>query len=294
MSKSRRCGCLGLSVVAAAMTLIAAAPAGALGAGEESAPTETAAPEAAAPVVAPPASTGWIPQGGATETSSDGAAPTRHGSSLGSGGGPSHVPSTSEEPSYTTGSSGQYEPESSAPSTFEEPARTPQMGSGFGSVEPPATASTTGKAVSVAVGAATPVALAATPVSPSESPQGGSIGSAPLAAAAPFTNPRDQVASNFDALPLLVGIVLGLILVYAGVRRWRRRQLEALWRRQDAEWEAVVRRVELERAPGASKPSPERLRRVEVGSDFVLSEVPIGRAASQGPRRAKGKPAKAK
>jgi hypothetical protein len=131
-----------------------------------------------------------------------------------------------------------------------------------------------------------------------ESPKGGEISSALPAAAAPFTSPPGQAASNSDALTLLVVLVVGLILVNVGVRLWRsrreRRRLEAFWNRQDAEWEAVVRRVDLEHAPGASKPSPERVQRAEVGADFVLRKMPSGGAASQEPRRAEGKPAKAK
>jgi hypothetical protein len=97
---------------------------------------------------------------------------------------------------------------------------------------------------------------------------------------------------------LLVVLVIGLLFANVGVRLWRshreRRRLEALWNRQDAEWEAVVRRVERERARGVSKPSHERVRRAEVASDFVLRKMPSAGAAGQDSRRAKGKPARAK
>jgi hypothetical protein len=150
--------------------------------------------------------------------------------------------STGEEPSYTTGSSDYSEPESSTPPTVAAPASAPRAGSGGGSVEesPP-----TGKAVRVAVSAAAPVALP-------ESPQSEGVDSVLPATAAPFADSGDRGASSSYVLPVLLLFALGLILGFACIRlgrRRRRRQLEALWRRQDAEWEAALRR-------GRVKPQP--------------------------------------
>ena len=201
-------------MVAAAIALIVAPPAGALAAagspgpphewgghetpGEAPAespggPTEPAAPpaEGAAPGTNPPASTGGVPQGAGTESSGNGAAPTRRGSSLGSGSGSNQAGSTSEQPASTTASSGSYEPESSTLATVEEPASQPRAVSRVGSVEPRPAAATTGNGARAAVGAANPVA------------------------AAPVASTRDQVGSGSGVLSLPVLILCGLILVYA-------------------------------------------------------------------------------
>ena len=228
MRKLRRRRCLELSVVAVAMALVAAPPAGALAAGEESGggstvgeastesssgstePVSPAAPEETSSTPAAPASTGWVPQGEGTEASSHDAASTRRGSSLGSGAGPKRAGSTSEEPSYSGGSSDSYEPESSTPSTFEEPVSKPLVANPVGSVEPQAAAEVTpAKGGHAAVGVAVPVAL-------SDSPQVADTSSAPPAASVVGT--RDRVASGSGSLPLPVLIVGLLILVYAGAR----------------------------------------------------------------------------
>jgi hypothetical protein len=216
-------------VVAAAMALIALAPAGALavdGSGSRSAsaeivaespsgPTEPASPattEAAPPVVSAPASTGWVPQGTGTEASSDGSAPTRRGTSLGSGAGPTPVRSSAEEPLPTTSSSGYYEPESSTQPAFEAPVSPARAKSAIGSVEaPPAPPATSGDRVG-AVGAATRVALP-------ESPLSGDAASAPPASAAVAlgASPRDQAYSGsggLSSLALLIIIACCLALFY--------------------------------------------------------------------------------
>jgi hypothetical protein len=93
---------------------------------------------------------------------------------------------------------------------------------------------------------------------------------------------------------LLAAIVLGLILVYAGVqlglRLWRRRderrQLAGL-RDVETEWEATLNRI----APAASNPSNKQPRRVKVGSDSVPLTLPTSGTAGQD--RASRKPARA-
>lgn len=228
MRKLRRYRFQEFLIAAAATVLIVGAPAGAQAAAEESggstpeeavtespnSPTEQAGPEATAPAAPAPASTGWIPQGTATDASGSGAAPTSRGSSLGSGGGTKQDGSTGEAPSRSaapTGSSHYYEPESSTPSTFEEPASAPQARSGTTPVERPAAEADTRKAVHAAIGAATPLAR-------SESSQGASISYSLPVAAAPVANPRDQGAPGFGTLRLLVVIAGGFVLVYAGGR----------------------------------------------------------------------------
>ncbi len=276
MKKLRHRRCLELAVIAAALALVAVAPAGALAAGEESGggsgettvespggSTQPAPPATPPPATTAPPSSGWTSQGAGTGTSSGGAASVQHGSSVGSGGAREKAGSTSEEPSHTPSSS-DYEPAPATPSTFEEHASTPRTGSGterrIRSVEPPAPAARTSKAVKVAVGAATPLAFSKS--SPGDEVRSGT----PVAAT--VTGPGDHAASGSYALPLLIIIVLGL-LGYAGVRLWRRRhkrrQREALWQRQDAAWEAAIRQIETERAHEASKPNAKRLQGVGVG-----------------------------
>jgi len=220
MRKLRRRRFVAFSALAAASFLIAAAPAGAETLTES--PSSTPEPVPTAPEVTPPAttapgSTGWIPQGGSTETSSGGAAPTRRGSSLGSGGGPRQTEASSaEEPSYSTGSSGSYEPESSTSPEFEEPAREPQgvLGvqaeSGAGPAPRPTAKATRERGADVGVG--TSVTL-----SESSPPQSAETSSA-LPAAASFAKPDDQGASGSSVLPLLAVIVFGLISLYAAGR----------------------------------------------------------------------------
>jgi uncharacterized protein HemX len=121
------------------------------------------------------------------------------------------------------------------------------------SAKPPAETGSTGKAVKVAVGAATPL-------NPPESPQAGDTPGEPVAAAV-LTDPDAQAGSGSSVLPLLVVIAVGLILGYACFRLWRlhqRRRLEALWHQRDAAWEAVVRQIEIERGLGASEPAAGR------------------------------------
>jgi hypothetical protein len=281
MKNLRRRRCLEFSMIAAALALVAGTPAGALAAGEESGggstgetvvespggSTQPAAP--ATPPAAPaPPSTGWTSPGAGTGTSGGGSTPVRHGSSVGSGGAPEKAGSTGEEPPQTSGSSGSSSaPEPSTPSTFKESASTPRAGSGARPVKPRVTAAASptahaaGRAVNVAVGAATPLAL------PKPSPARQVTAGTP-AAAATLTDPGSRAASGSFAVPLLALVLLGLILCFAGVRLWRqreRRRLRARWQRQDAAWEEAIRQIEMEQSPGASGPNAEQLQRIDVG-----------------------------
>jgi hypothetical protein len=260
MKKLHRRRCLELSMIAAVLTLAVGAPAGAYAAGDESARGSTpggavvanpgGSTQPVVPATTSPASTELAPQDAGTGASSGGAAPIQRGSSVGSGGVPEKVESTSEGSSDTPDSSGHYEPESSSgyyepePSTspsVEEPASTASAGSETHSAAPTPPAAGADKANDVAVGAATPL-------SSSKSAQNDGIKYTPSVAAL-FTDSGDQAASGSYVLPLLVMLALGLVILgFTGVRLWRRRKrqrLEAVWRQQDAAWEAAIRRVEL-------------------------------------------------
>lgn len=285
MRKLHRRRCRELWLIGAAVALIAAPPAGALAAGEESDPgstpgevvvespdgsTESAVPPTSSPAATAPASPGWTAEGAGTGTSSAEAPPVRHGSSVGSGGSPEKARSTSTGPSNTTGSTsegpavtgsnGYDEPTPSTPASVEEPGSTLGAGSGTGSVEPPATVASTGRAAELAIGAASPLAF-------SRSPQGADIGSGSRVAAATFSGPDDQAASGSYVLPLLAIVVLSL-LGYAGVhlrrRHWQRR-LEAVKHQREATWTEVIRQIETRRALGTLERSAERLQKIDVG-----------------------------
>ena len=272
MSKLHRRGYLAISTIAAASALLVVAPAGATAAeapADGSTSGETAAePSGDSTQPSAPAGTEWTPQGGEGGTSGGGSPPLEHGSSVGSGTVTGKAGSDSKPPSNAPDSSGSYEPEPSTPTTVDEPASTPQAGSGGGghSVQPTATA-TPAKAsrpADVAVGAATALGHSA-------SPQGDGIGSAPPAAAASSGGSGDRASTGSSStgsyvLPLLVIVVLCLILGFAGVslrRRHSRRQLEALWREQDAEWQEALRRAELGQGSGASEQSAETVAAVD-------------------------------
>jgi hypothetical protein len=300
--------CIGLAIVVTAMNLVAAMPAGAVVAEEEpggaSPPSETATESpsgAAEPAASSPGSTGWTPVGPGTGTSSDGTSPIRRGSSLGSGAGNSstsnddseQVESTGEESSYTTGSAGYDEPESSAPPSSEEAASTRQAES---PARPVASPDPTTKAANVEVGTAAPVALP-------KSPQGGNESSASPPPAAPLTSSGKEESSGSNGLLVLVAILLGLGLAYAGWRvgldlwhrRAQRQHLEAR-RNREADWEAFLHRIEVKQALGTSEPRGEQLRqapssngiglhRTEVGSDTEPLEVQTAEVAGGDPAR---------
>ncbi len=265
MSKLHRCGYLAISTIAAASVLLVVAPAGAsaaeeAGGGSTSGETATE-PSGDSTQPAAPAATEWTPQGVEGGTSGGGAAPLEHGSSVGSGAVTGKARSDSEKPSYTPDPGGSYEPEPSIPSTLDEPASTSRAGSVVHTVQPTATATRPSRVVKVAVGAATSLGHSA-------SLQSDGASSAPPVAAAPLGDSGDRASSGSYALPLLVIAMLGLILGVGGVRFRRRRQrqrLEALWRQQDAEWEAALRRANLEQASEASEPSTQPLQQISVG-----------------------------
>lgn len=278
MNKFFRRSSFVLSTIAAALVLLVAAPAGAFATGEESSSGSASAgavvePSGDSAQPGAPDSTEWSPQGSGGGASG-GAAPLQHGSSVGSGVLPEKAEPKSEAPSYSPESGGSYEPEPStpsqasspspSPSTFEEPASTPRADSGSQSEQPTAATppSKASSDVDVGLGAADAVAHTA-------SPQGGNIDSAPTAAVAPSAHPGDGESAGSYALPLLLGVlVLGVILGYAYVRlrrRRERRRLEALWREQDAVWEAALRRAELGQVAGDSEPSAQPLQRISVG-----------------------------
>jgi hypothetical protein len=261
----------------AALALLVGAPAGAFAAGEEYSSSSASGGAVVEPsgdsAQGAPDSTEWSPQGTGGGASSGGAAPLQRGSSVGSGVVPEKAKPKSEAPSYSPESGGSYEPEpttpsqtsspSPPPSAFEEPASTPRADSGSQSEQPAATtAPKASRAVDVEVGAADAVAHAAPP-------QSGSIDSVPTAAAPPFAGPDDGASAGSYTLPLLLIILLlGVTLGYAFVRLRRHRQrqrLEALWREQDAVWEAALRRAELGQVAGDSEPSAQPLRRISVG-----------------------------
>ncbi len=199
MSKLHRRGYLAISTIAAASALFAGAPAGASAAAEE--PSSGSTPGGAA--VEPPGNstqpgasdaTEWTPQGVDTGTSSGGAAPLEHGSSVGSGMVTGKAGSDSEVPSYTPDSSESYEPEPSVPTTVEEPVSTPRAESAPLSVQPTATETETAAPVRASSAVDDAAVGGAIPLRHSASPQGDGIGSAPPAAAVQARHPSvDQV-----------------------------------------------------------------------------------------------------
>ena len=256
---------IALAIVIAAMALVAALPAGALAAGEESggaptpAETPTESPSGTTePAPSSPGSTGWTPVGDGGGSSGDGATSVQHGSSLGSGGhtvqhagstGDETAAATEEEPSYVGSSAGDYEGEASTRSTSEEAASGHREKS---TTHPPAPPPPVHKAVDVALGAGIPVARP-------KAPQAGKVSPVSAVPAAPVAHSRDQATSASDALSP-VAILLGLCLLFAGWRvglhLWRRRaqrrHLEVRWSRE-ADWEAVLHRIEQTRAPGTGE-----------------------------------------
>jgi hypothetical protein len=209
MKKLRRYRCFQLFIVVSAMVLIIAAPA----AGEEPVTESPSTPTTPTPEGAPPASTGWTSPDAAPKDSGGGAAPTVHGTSLGSGGGHKQTSSTSEEPPSTSDSSHYYEPEPSTPSTSREPTSTPKkLESATPPTDPPAPKPPAREHLRAAVGAAIAVAH-------SEPPRAAGTSSAlPAADAAPVAPRPDQGVSGLGTLGWLFVIVCGLFGVYAGLR----------------------------------------------------------------------------
>ncbi len=233
MKKLRRC--FELFAVVAALAVIAATPGTALGASEEpaggstagetsaespGASTESAAPgtseEAPSTATAPP-SAGWAPQGEGKEASSQSAASTRRGSSLGVGAASKQADSKSEEPAPAQGSdsNGYEETESSspgvpaAPSTSEATAKEPRVASPVEPVEQPAAKATPAKEGHAALGSAIQVGL---PRSTLVADTSSRPTTAPLAAT------RVRATPDSGGLPLPILIVCVLALLLAGGR----------------------------------------------------------------------------
>jgi hypothetical protein len=271
MSKLHRRGHLAISTIVAASALLALAPAGASAAeasgdGSTSGETVVEPPGNSSQPAAPP-TTEWTPQD-AEGASGGGAAPLEHGSSVGSGAVTGKTGSSSEKPSSTHASSGSYEPEpSTPPPTLDEPASTPRTGGGIHTAQPavaavqPTAAAKPSRVVEVAVGAATSLGH------PASFQRDRPSFVLPVAAATRGDS-GDRASTSSFALPLLVIVVLCLIFGFAGVRlrrQRRRRRLEALWREQDAEWEAALRRCKLEQASEGLQSSAQPLQRIGVG-----------------------------
>ncbi len=203
-----------LYVAAAAAVLIAAGPAAALAAGEEvvaeSGPTTEPAPEVGA------GSNGWIPQGSETEAPSEGPAPTRHGTSLGSGAVPSRGGSSSEAPSNDSGSSGYLEPESPAPessvsATAEAAASPPRPDGQTPPLKPRARKVVPDKNLSVALGTASVVAR----------PEPPAAARAPQVKATPVAIRSDSVPSVREILRWLALAACGLAFVFGAAQMVR-------------------------------------------------------------------------
>jgi cobalamin biosynthesis Mg chelatase CobN len=210
MKKLRGPGRLAIPLLVGAIALLLITPAGATAEG-----TETSG-ETATTTESPPPSTGWVPQGGASEGSSGGSGGTQQGSSLGSGGSasqpapkptpPPSEPSVSTPPPAPEPSSGSYESESAPQQEPREPVATPAPEPEPAPVkpapEPPAPVDThvsLGKADAVLTG--------------SSGVKGVSTASATVAAST-----TAEVATGSGGLPWIALIVFGLILVVAGAR----------------------------------------------------------------------------
>jgi hypothetical protein len=267
---------LSFSLIAAALALLAGAPAGAFAAAEESSdgstpggavtePTQPAGAATPSPADTAPASTEWSPKDAGGGTPSGGAAPLEHGSSVGSGvvtekarsdGVVTEKAESGDEPApYAPASSGSHEAEPSIPPTPDGSTSTPPAKSGIQSEQPRAAKAT--RAIAVAVGTAISLGSSA-------SPQDEGISSAPPAAAASFVDSGDHASTGSQTPPLLLIIVLALILGLAGVGLGLRHRRRRFWREQDAAWEAA-RWAELGQVPGAPEPSAQRLQRINAG-----------------------------
>lgn len=201
---------LALSLAVMAMAVILLAPTAALG--ETAEPTGEPAPTAESP----PASTGWVPQGGASEGSGGGSAPTQQGSSLGSGGSsgqstpkqpaePSEPPVPSAPPPAPVPSSDSYETEAAVEPAPEEsvsaPAPEPEARTPEPTPEP-----------------APPPHVAVDRADALLTGSGGVKGVSASSAAESASSVTAEVAPASGGLPWLALIVFSLILVVAGVR----------------------------------------------------------------------------
>ena len=191
-----------LPVIALAAISLAAASASAFG---ETTETTTEAP---------PASTGWVPQGGASEGSGSGSSGAQQGSSLGSGSSPSKpAPQPTPPPSEPVATapppapepSTSYEDEAPVESAAPEPVATPAS-------DPEPAPPKPDPKPSPPVDAHVALSGADAVLEGSGDVKGVSASSAD---AAPATA---QVTAEPGGLPWLALIVFGLILVVAGMR----------------------------------------------------------------------------
>lgn len=203
-----------LSLLVLVAIALAALPSSALG--ETAETTSEPAPAAESP----PPSTGWVPQGGASEGAAGGGSGAQQGSSLGSGGastpapkpspGPSEAPAPSAPPPAPEPSTGSYETEApvetAAPETTIAPAPDPEPAPP--PPPPPAPEPPPPADAHVAVGGADALLEGAGGV------KGVSASSAGLSQAGATA----QVATDSGGLPWLALIVFGLILIVAGAR----------------------------------------------------------------------------
>jgi outer membrane biosynthesis protein TonB len=190
------------SVLTLAAISLAVFPASALGETAEPAPTTET----------PPASTGWVPQGGASEGTGSGSSGAQQGSSLGSGSSPStpapkppppSPPPVSTAPAPAPEPSTSYEAEAPAEATAPEPAPAPEPEPAPAKPEPKPSPPVDAH---VALGSADAVLVGSGDV------KGVSASSA---SAASTTAP---ITPESGGLPWLALIVFGLILVVAGAR----------------------------------------------------------------------------
>lgn len=195
----RRCVLIVLALTAISL---AATPASGLGETTESTPTTET----------PPPSTGWVPQGGASEGSGGGSSGAQQGSSLGSGSSPSKPapppspppspPPVATAPPPAPEPSTSYEDEApvetAAPEPVTTPAPVPEPAPVKPEPKPPVDAR-------VALGSADAVLV-------------GSGDVKGVAASSASASPTAPVVPESGGLPWLALIVFGLILVVAGVR----------------------------------------------------------------------------
>ena len=208
MKKLRGRRRLAVALLVAAMGLLLIAPAGAIAEGAETPGETTSATES------PPPSTGWVPQGGASEGSGGGSSGTQQGSSLGSGGSsrpeappPSEPVGHDPAPGAGAGAFDRLlrigsDAAAGSPGTVVTPAPEPEPAPAKPAPEPPAPVDThvgLGKADALLTG--------------SSGVKGVSTSSAPRPPRA--RPPRSRPA---PAVPWIALIVFGLILVVAGTR----------------------------------------------------------------------------
>jgi uncharacterized protein HemX len=114
----------------------------------------------------------------------------------------------------------------------------------------------------------------ATALTRAEPPRSGEVSSATLVAAPEAGSPPAE-SSSTGGPPVLVLVLIALVLAYVcarlGFHLWRRRRKRLLaedFRRQDEEWEAALRQIELSQTIAASNGNGESMQSVKVWADF--------------------------